>query len=62
MGGFAWYDINWDNGTKIIDAEEVHSVARPLEESIALWKEAHNIDGPVVCGGFSQGAILSGHT
>ena len=59
MGGFAWYDINWDNGTKIIDAEEVHSVARLVEESIALWKEAHNIDGPVVCGGFSQGAILS---
>ena len=59
MGGFAWYDINWDNGNKIIDAEEVHSVARLVEESIALWKEVHNIDGPVVCGGFSQGAILS---
>ena len=58
MGGFAWYDINWDNGNKIIDAEEVHRVARLVEESIALWKEAHNIDGPVVCGGFSQGAIL----
>ena len=40
MGGFAWYDITWDNGNKIIDAEEVHSVARLVEESIALWKEA----------------------
>jgi phospholipase/carboxylesterase len=59
MGGFAWYDINWDNGNKIIDAEEVHSAARLVEESIALWKEVYNIDGPVVCGGFSQGAILS---
>ncbi len=59
MGGFAWYDINWDNGNKIIDAEEVHSAARRVEESIALWKEAHNVNGPVVCGGFSQGAILS---
>jgi len=59
MGGFAWYDINWDNGNKIIDAEEVHSAALHVEESITLWKETHNINGAIICGGFSQGAILS---
>lgn len=58
MGGFAWYDINWDNGNKIIEPEEVCRVASSVEENIALWKEAHNVSGPVICGGFSQGAIL----
>ena len=59
MGGFAWYDINWDNGTKIIDDGEVASVAKQVVESIADWTQQHELTGPVICGGFSQGAILS---
>ena len=59
MGEFAWYDINWDNGNKIIDPEEVQAMARSVEENITLWKADHNIKGPILCGGFSQGAILS---
>ncbi len=59
MGGFAWYDINWDNGTKIIDDGEVASVAKQVAENIADWTQQHELTGPVICGGFSQGAILS---
>lgn len=59
MGGFAWYDINWDNGNKIINDHEVAAVAEQVVESITHWKKEHGLTGPVVCGGFSQGAILS---
>lgn len=59
MGGFAWYDINWDNGNKIIDDHEVATVAEQVVESITHWKKEHGLTGQVICGGFSQGAILS---
>jgi phospholipase/carboxylesterase len=59
MGGFAWYDINWDNGSKIIDASEVSSVAEGVAQSITNWTQEHGLTGPIICGGFSQGAILS---
>ena len=59
MGGFAWYDINWDNGNKIIDGHEVATVAEQVVKSITSWKKEHGLTGGVVCGGFSQGAILS---
>lgn len=59
MGGFAWYDINWDNGNKIIDDVEVTSVANQVVESIINWTQEHELVGPIICGGFSQGAILS---
>tara|TARA_B100000900_G_scaffold336076_1_gene297763 strand:- start:947 stop:1471 length:525 start_codon:yes stop_codon:yes gene_type:complete len=59
MDGFAWYDINWDDGNKIVDAEEVDNVARTVQEDIIQWKTTQNVSGPIICGGFSQGAILS---
>jgi phospholipase/carboxylesterase len=59
MGGFAWYDINWDNGNKIIDESEVIAVGQQVGVSINSWLKQHEIQGPVICGGFSQGAILS---
>ena len=34
---FAWYDINWNNGSKIIDSEEVDLVARMVQDTVSTW-------------------------
>jgi phospholipase/carboxylesterase len=59
MGSYAWYPIDWNNGAKIIDSEEVDSVRALVQTAIAHWTTTHKITGPLVLGGFSQGAILS---
>lgn len=59
MGGFAWYDIHWNNGDKIIDTLQVSEAATLVEQSIKSWCEQHSITGSIIAGGFSQGAILS---
>ena len=56
---FAWYDINWDNGAKIIDSAEVASAAIEVQNAILSWIDSHKIRGKLLIGGFSQGAILS---
>lgn len=58
-GGYAWYDIHWDHGTKIIDESEVASAAGLVGQNITSWLHQYELEGPVICGGFSQGAILS---
>ena len=55
---FAWYDINWNNGSKIIDSEEVDLVARMVQDTVSTWVDSNNIHGKMIIGGFSQGAIL----
>lgn len=59
MGGFAWYPIDWNNGAKIIDCEEVASAKSLVLGAIEDWTASNQITGRMVIGGFSQGAILS---
>lgn len=59
MGGYAWYPIDWNNGAKIIDSEEVASAKSLVLDAIEEWTASKQISGPLVLGGFSQGAILS---
>ena len=59
MGGYAWYPIDWNNGAKIIDSEEVASAKSLVLNAIEDWTASNKIRGRVVIGGFSQGAILS---
>lgn len=59
MGGFAWYPIDWNNGAKIIDCEEVASAKSLVLDAIEDWTASNQITGRMVIGGFSQGAILS---
>ena len=59
MGGYAWYPIDWNNGAKIIDSEEVASAKSLVLNAIEDWTASNEIRGRVVIGGFSQGAILS---
>lgn len=56
---FAWYDINWNNGSKIIDSEEVDRVANEVQNTLSSWIDSNNLKGKLIIGGFSQGAILS---
>ena len=56
---FAWYDINWNNGSKIIDSEEVNRVADEVQNTVSSWIDSNNLKGKLIIGGFSQGAILS---
>ena len=59
MGGYAWYPIDWNNGAKIINSEEVATAKSLVLDAIAEWTAANQINGPMIIGGFSQGAILS---
>ena len=59
MGGFAWYPIDWNNGAKIINSEEVASAKSLVLGAIEDWTASNHITGRMVIGGFSQGAILS---
>ena len=56
---FAWYDINWNNGSKIIDSEEVDRVTNEVQNTLSSWIDSNNLKGKLIIGGFSQGAILS---
>ena len=56
---FAWYDINWNNGSKITDSEEVERVANEVQNTVSSWIDSNNLKGKLIIGGFSQGAILS---
>lgn len=59
QGGFAWYDIDWTNGTKIIDPIAVRDVSRSVMNDLDAWKKENQITGKTMVGGFSQGGILS---
>ncbi|MDA0898720.1 MAG: dienelactone hydrolase family protein [Bacteroidetes bacterium] len=59
MGSFAWYPIDWNNGAKIINSEEVASAKSLVLDAIDDWTASNQITGRMVIGGFSQGAILS---
>ena len=59
QGGFAWYDIDWTNGTKIIDPAAVKDISRSVMSDIDTWKNENHITGKTIVGGFSQGGILS---
>ncbi len=59
MGGYAWYPIDWNNGAKIINSEEVASAKSLVLDAIEEWNALNQISGQIVIGGFSQGAILS---
>ena len=59
QGGFAWYDIDWTNGTKIIDPAAVKDISRSVMSDIDTWKNKNHITGKTIVGGFSQGGILS---
>ena len=57
--GFAWYPIEWDNGAKMIDCDDVVAASQLVESSIQEWKDLNAITGEFIIGGFSQGAITS---
>ena len=59
MGGFAWYPIRWENTGKIIDPSDVQASAELVSQCISQWVQTEQVQGPLVIGGFSQGAILS---
>ena len=59
QGGFAWYDIDWTNGTKIIDPAAVKDISRSVMSDLDTWKNKNHITGKTIVGGFSQGGILS---
>ena len=59
MGGYAWYPIDWNNGAKIINSEEVASAKSLVLDAVNQWTSSNQISGRLVLGGFSQGAILS---
>jgi phospholipase/carboxylesterase len=59
MGGYAWYPIDWSNGNRIIEPEDVQKACSLVAESIQNWRLEHQIEGPLILGGFSQGAITS---
>ena len=58
-GGYAWYPIDWNNGAKIINSEEVSSAQSLVLDAVNEWTSSNQISGRLVLGGFSQGAILS---
>jgi phospholipase/carboxylesterase len=58
MGGFAWYPIDWTKDGKIIDPADVEHAFLELQESIAWIMQNEGLNGHVILGGFSQGAIL----
>ena len=58
-GGYAWYPIDWNNGAKIINSEEVASAKSLVLDAVNEWTSSNQISGRLVLGGFSQGAILS---
>ena len=58
-GGYAWYPIDWNNGAKIINSEEVASAQSLVLDAVNEWTSSNQISGRLVLGGFSQGAILS---
>ena len=58
-GGYAWYPIDWNNGAKIINSEEVASAKSLVLDAVNQWTSSNQISGRLVLGGFSQGAILS---
>ena len=49
---FAWYDINWNNGSKIIDSEEVERVANEVQNTVSSWIDSNNLKGKLIIGGF----------
>ncbi len=59
QGGFAWYDIDWTNGTKIIDPAAVKDISRSVMSDLDTWKNENHITGKTIVSGFSQGGILS---
>ena len=58
-GGYAWYPIDWNNGARIINSEEVASAQSLVLDAVNEWTSSNQISGRLVLGGFSQGAILS---
>ena len=59
QGGFAWYDIDWTNGTKIIDPAAVKDISRSVMSDLDTWKNENHLTGKTIVSGFSQGGILS---
>lgn len=59
MGGYAWYAIQWENGDKIIEPEDVLTAGKTVMEDFDHLAQMLELTGPVVVGGFSQGAILT---
>lgn len=59
QGGYAWYNIQWDAGTKIIDPVEVSNISKTIAEDFEDWLTMHGCSGKRFIGGFSQGGILA---
>ena len=59
QGGYAWYDIQWNGGDKIIDPSEVAEVEKTVNFDFQTWLETKQCRGKVFIGGFSQGGILA---
>ncbi len=57
MGGYAWFDIDWTEEGIAVDIEGVARSLEILEAEVSAI--VADREGPVVLGGFSQGAIMS---
>lgn len=58
-GGYAWYPITWEAAGKIINPADVSQAALDVISDVKSWVDLKSINGKMVLGGFSQGAILT---
>lgn len=59
-GGFAWYDINWNNVEERIDLPQARQSLNAILTAIEEVKSQYNLSGkPVDLVGFSQGGVLA---
>lgn len=59
-GGFAWYDINWNNVEERIDLSQARQSLNAVLMGIEEAKARYNLAGkPVDLVGFSQGGVLA---
>ena len=59
-GGFAWYDINWNNADELIDVKQANDSLNTVLEDILTFVNAEKLaDMPVHLIGFSQGGVLA---
>lgn len=61
MGGFAWYDINFEaTGDKVNNVEQAREALEQLHTFVNAFRESYQLaDNPLWLMGFSQGTILS---
>lgn len=58
--GYAWFQIEWTESGIQVDSEQVMASCNYLAEAIRLLPESLGVPvGPILLGGFSQGAIMT---